>query len=45
MRARMEELTVFPPPRPVTGEAYAAYIREFAAKWGAVARSANIVAS
>lgn len=44
-RARMEELTVFPPPRPVTGEAFAAYIRDFAQKWTAVARSANIVAS
>ncbi len=45
MRARMEELTVFPPPRPVTGDAHAACIRDFAAKWSAVARVANIVAS
>jgi len=45
MRARMEELTVFPPAAPITGEAFAGFIREFSTKWMAVARAANIVAS
>lgn len=45
MRARFEELTVFAPPQPLTGAPYAGFIRDFSAKWGAVARAANIVAS
>jgi tripartite-type tricarboxylate transporter receptor subunit TctC len=44
-RARLDELTCFPPARPVTGEAFATFIREFSTKWMAVARAANIVAS
>ncbi len=44
IRARMEELTVHPPARPIVGDAYAAHVRDFAQKWGAVARAANIVA-
>ncbi len=43
--ARMEELAVFPPAQPLTGEPYTAFIRDFSAKWTAVARAANIVAS
>jgi tripartite-type tricarboxylate transporter receptor subunit TctC len=45
LRARMEELTVFPPATPMTGAAFTSFIRDFSTKWTAVARSANIVAS
>lgn len=45
VKARMEELAVFAPESPLTGEPYAAFIREFAGKWTAVAKAANIVAS
>jgi hypothetical protein len=41
----MEELTVFAPASPIVGDAFAAFIRDFAAKWTEVARAANIVAS
>lgn len=45
VRQRFEELTVFAPAQPLTGDAYAAFIRDFSAKWGQVARAANIIAS
>ncbi len=45
IQARMGELAVFPAPQPLTGEPYAAFIRDFSAKWTAVAKAANIVAS
>jgi tripartite-type tricarboxylate transporter receptor subunit TctC len=45
VRARMEELTVFPPATPMTGDAFTGFIRDFSTKWMAVARAANIVAS
>lgn len=44
VRQRMEELAVFPPERPLAGGPYAAFVRDFSAKWTAVARAANIVA-
>lgn len=43
--ARLAELTCFAPAQPITGDAFASYIRDFAAKWTTVARAANIVAS
>jgi tripartite-type tricarboxylate transporter receptor subunit TctC len=45
IRASMEQLTVFPPAQPMTGDAFAGFIRDFSTKWMAVARAANIVAS
>ncbi|MBL6454342.1 tripartite tricarboxylate transporter substrate binding protein [Belnapia sp. T6] len=45
VRARMEELAVFPAEPPLTGPAYANFIETYMRKWTGVARGANIVAS
>lgn len=42
--ARLEQLANYAPNPPVTGEAYTAFIREYADKWGGAARAAGIVA-
>ncbi|MBY0337479.1 MAG: tripartite tricarboxylate transporter substrate binding protein [Acetobacteraceae bacterium] len=44
VRGRVEELATYAPAQPVTGTAYAAFIREFSTKWSGVARAANIQA-
>jgi len=41
---RLEQLANYSPNPPVTGPAYAAFIREFSTTWGGVARQAGIVA-
>jgi len=45
VKQRMEELAVFAPATPLTGEAYVAFIRGYVTKWTGVAKAANIVAS
>jgi len=45
VKARMTELAVFPPAKPVTGEAYAGFIRDYMTKWAGIAKASNIVAS
>ncbi|MCU0945124.1 MAG: tripartite tricarboxylate transporter substrate binding protein [Rubritepida sp.] len=42
---RLEQLANYAPSSPVTGAAYAAFIRDFATRWGNVARQAGITAS
>lgn len=42
---RLEQLANYAPNPPVTGAAYTAFIRDFATRWGGVARQANITAS
>ena len=42
---RLEQLANYAPDPPVTGAAYAAFIRDFAERWGGVARQAGITAS
>jgi tripartite-type tricarboxylate transporter receptor subunit TctC len=41
---RLEQLANYAPNPPVTGAAYATFIKEYADKWGGVARAAGIVA-
>lgn len=41
---RLEQLANYAPNPPVTGAAYAAFIRDYANTWGGVARAAGIVA-
>jgi tripartite-type tricarboxylate transporter receptor subunit TctC len=43
VRARMEELAVFPPEAPLTGPAYVAWIIAYVTKWTGVAKAANVV--
>jgi tripartite-type tricarboxylate transporter receptor subunit TctC len=42
---RLEQLANYAPNPPVTGAAYAAFIRDFAERWGGLARQAGITAS
>ena len=42
---RLEQLANYAPNPPVTGAAYTAFIRDFATRWGGVARQAGITAS
>lgn len=41
---RLEQLANYAPSPPVTGAAYASFLKEYAEKWGGVARAAGIVA-